>query len=72
MPKYLTKKLKKKFADYRKVLKNPQISWPANVYLWLAIFRPMDDIVINPILLDIALLFTPKVLIQSCLASLES
>jgi uncharacterized membrane protein YkvA (DUF1232 family) len=86
--KYLTKNLKKEFAVYRLVLKHPQTPWPAKVCLWLAMgylllpfdlipdFIPvlgqLDDVVIIPVLLYIALLFIPKDLIQSCRASLVS
>ena len=80
--KSLTKHLKQEFAVYRLVLKHPQTPWPAKMCLWLAIgylllpfdlipdFIPvlgqLDDVVIIPLLVYIALLFTPQDIIQSC------
>lgn len=80
--KSLTKHLKQEFAVYRLVLKHPQTPWPAKVCLWLAIgylllpfdlipdFIPvlgqLDDVVIIPLLVYIALLFIPQDIIQSC------
>lgn len=86
--KSLTKHLKQEFEVYRLVLKHPQTPLPAKICLWLAIgylllpfdlipdFIPvlgqLDDVVIIPLLVYIALLFTPKELIQSCRNSLAS
>jgi uncharacterized membrane protein YkvA (DUF1232 family) len=80
--KSLTKHLKQEFAVYRLVLKHPQTPWPAKMCLWLAIgylllpfdlipdFIPvlgqLDDVVIIPLLVYIALLFIPQDIIQSC------
>ena len=80
--KYFTKHLKQEFEVYRLVLKHPQTPLPAKICLWLAIgylllpfdlipdFIPvlgqLDDVVIIPLLLYIALLFIPKGIIQSC------
>ena len=67
---------------YRLVLKHPQTPWIAKLFLGLAVgylllpfdlipdFIPvlgqLDDVIIIPILLYIALLFIPKIVIQSC------
>jgi uncharacterized membrane protein YkvA (DUF1232 family) len=80
--KSLTKHLKQEFAVYRLVLKHPQTPWPAKMCLWLAIgylllpfdlipdFIPvlgqLDDVVIIPLLVYIALLFIPQDIIQCC------
>jgi uncharacterized membrane protein YkvA (DUF1232 family) len=80
--KSLTKQLKQEFAVYRLVLKHPKTPWLAKVFLGLAIgylllpfdlipdFIPvlgqLDDVVIIPILVYLALLFIPKAVIQSC------
>jgi uncharacterized membrane protein YkvA (DUF1232 family) len=80
--KSLSKHLKQEFEVYRLVLKHPKTPWPAKACLWLAIgylllpfdlipdFIPvlgqLDDVVIIPLLLYIALLFIPKEIIQSC------
>lgn len=80
--KSLTKHLKKEFAVYRLVLKHPKTPFIAKVFLGLAIgylllpfdlipdFIPvlgqLDDVVIIPVLVYIALLFIPKGIIQSC------
>lgn len=80
--KSLTKQLKQEFAVYRLVLKHPKTPWLAKVFLGLAIgylllpfdlipdFIPvlgqLDDVVIIPVLVYIALLFIPKAVIQSC------
>jgi uncharacterized membrane protein YkvA (DUF1232 family) len=80
--KSLTKHLKQEFAVYRLVLKHPQTPVIAKVFLGLAIgylllpfdlipdFIPvlgqLDDVVIIPFLVYIALLFIPKYIIQSC------
>lgn len=80
--KALTKQLKKEFDVYRLVLKHPETPWVAKCFLGLAVgylllpfdlipdFIPvigqLDDVVIIPVLLYLALLFIPKPLIQSC------
>lgn len=80
--KSLGKQLKREFAVYRLVLKHPQTPWIAKLFLGLAIgylllpfdlipdFIPvigqLDDVVIIPLLLYLALLFIPKSIIQSC------
>lgn len=80
--KSLGKQLKREFAVYRLVLKHPQTPWIAKLFLGLAVgylllpfdlipdFIPLigqlDDVVIIPVLLYLALLFIPKWIIQSC------
>jgi len=80
--KSLGRQLKQEFAVYRLVLKHPQTPWAAKLFLGLAVgylllpfdlipdFIPvigqLDDIVIIPVLLYLALLFIPKWIIQSC------
>jgi uncharacterized membrane protein YkvA (DUF1232 family) len=80
--KSLTKHLKQEFAVYRLVLKHPQTPFIAKVFLGLAVgylllpfdlipdFIPvlgqLDDVVILPLLVYIALLFIPQGVIQSC------
>ncbi len=80
--KSLTKHLKQEFAVYRLVLKHPQTPFMAKIFLGLAVgylllpfdlipdFIPvlgqLDDVVIIPLLVYIALLFIPKDIIQSC------
>ena len=80
--KSLTRQLKYEFAVYRLVLKHPQTPWVAKLFLGLAVaylllpfdlipdFIPilgqLDDVVIIPVLLYVALLFIPKTVIQSC------
>ena len=80
--KSLGKQLKREFEVYRLVLKHPQTPWVAKLFLSLAVgylllpfdlipdFIPilgqLDDVVIIPVLLYIALLFIPKWIIQSC------
>lgn len=80
--KSLTRQLKQEFAVYRLVLKHPQTPWLAKLFLGLAVgylllpfdlipdFIPvigqLDDVVIIPVLLYLALLFIPKWIIQSC------
>jgi len=74
--------LKHEFAVYRLVLKHPHTPWVAKLFLGLAVgylllpfdlipdFIPilgqLDDVVIIPVLLYLALLFIPKWIIQSC------
>ncbi len=80
--KSLGRQLKQEFAVYRLVLKHPQTPWIAKLFLGLAVgylllpfdlipdFIPvigqLDDVVIIPVLLYLALLFIPKWIIQSC------
>jgi len=80
--KLLGRQLKREFAVYRLVLKHPQTPWIAKVFLGLAVgylllpfdlipdFIPvlgqLDDVVIIPVLLYLALLFIPESIIQSC------
>ncbi|MDD2834244.1 MAG: YkvA family protein [Methylotenera sp.] len=80
--KALTIQLKKEFDVYRLVLKHPETPWIAKCFLGLAVgylllpfdlipdFIPvigqLDDVVIIPVLLYLALLFIPKALVQSC------
>ena len=80
--KSLTKHLKQEFEVYRFVLKHPKTPWPAKLFLGLAIgyllmpfdlipdFIPilgqLDDVIIIPVLVYMALVFTPKELIESC------
>lgn len=80
--KSLGKQLKLEFTVYRLVLKHPQTPWIAKLFLGLAVgylllpfdlipdFIPvigqLDDVVIIPVLLYLALLFIPKWIIQSC------
>ncbi|WP_292838884.1 DUF1232 domain-containing protein [Methylotenera sp.] len=80
--KSITKQLKQEFAVYRLVLKHPQTPWIAKAFLGLAVgylllpfdlipdFIPvlgqLDDVVIIPVLVYIALLFIPQEIIQSC------
>lgn len=80
--KSLTKHLKQEFALYRLVLKHPETPWIAKMFLGLAVgylllpfdlipdFIPvlgqLDDVVIIPILVYVALLFIPQAVIHSC------
>ncbi|MEO6117593.1 MAG: YkvA family protein [Methylotenera sp.] len=80
--KSLSKHLKQEFAVYRLVLKHPETPWIAKLFLGLAIgylllpfdlipdFIPvlgqLDEVVIIPALVYIALLFIPKHIIQNC------
>ncbi|MDO9283028.1 MAG: DUF1232 domain-containing protein [Methylotenera sp.] len=80
--KALTKQLKQEFEVYRLVLKHPQTPWMAKFFLGLAVgylllpfdlipdFIPvlgqLDDVIIIPVLLYLALLFIPKAVIQIC------
>ncbi len=80
--KLLTKQLKREFAVYRLVLRHPQTPWVAKCFLGLAVgylllpfdlipdFIPvlgqLDDVIIIPALLYVALLFIPKTVIQNC------
>ncbi|MDP2101517.1 MAG: DUF1232 domain-containing protein [Methylotenera sp.] len=85
--KALTKQLKQEFAVYRLVLKHPKTPWIAKCFLGLAVgylllpfdlipdFIPvlgqLDDVVIIPVLLYLALLFIPKAVVQSCRAQVR-
>lgn len=80
--KALTKQLKREFALYRLVLKHPQTPLLAKVFLGLAIgylllpfdlipdFIPvlgqLDDVIIIPLLVYLALLIIPQSIIQHC------
>lgn len=80
--KSLTRHLKQEFAVYRLVLKHPKTPWVSKLFLGLAIgylllpfdlipdFIPiigqLDDVIIIPLLVYIALLFIPQAIIQSC------
>ena len=80
--KALARQLKQELKVYRLVLKHPQTPWPAKLFLGLAVgylllpfdlipdFIPilgqLDDVVIIPVLLYLALLFIPKSVIQAC------
>ena len=80
--KSLATQLKQEFEVYRLVLKHPETPLLAKFFLGLAVgyllmpfdlipdFIPvlgqLDDVVIVPILLYLALLFIPKQIIQSC------
>lgn len=86
--KSLAKQLKNEFAVYRLVLKHPQTPWIAKLFLGLAVgylllpfdlipdFIPLlgqlDDVILIPALLYIALLFIPKAVIQSCREQVHS
>lgn len=85
--KALTKQLKHELVVYRLVLKHPQTPWAAKLLLGLAVgylllpfdlipdFIPilgqLDDVVIIPLLLYLALLLIPKHIIQSCRAEVS-
>ena len=80
--KSLAAHLKQEFEVYRLVLKHPDTPWIAKIFLGLALgyllmpfdlipdFIPiigqLDEVVIIPILLYVALLLTPKHIIQTC------
>jgi len=82
------KQLKYELAVYRLVLKHPQTPWPAKFFLGLAVgylllpfdlipdFIPvigqLDDVVIVPLLLYMALLFIPKWIVRSCREQVKS
>jgi uncharacterized membrane protein YkvA (DUF1232 family) len=86
--KSFSKQLKQELAVYRLVLKHPKTPWLAKLFLGLAIaylllpfdlipdFIPvlgqLDDFVIIPILVYIALLFIPKTIIQDCREQVQS
>ncbi len=80
--KSLGRQLKRELTVYRLVLQHPQTPWVAKLFLGLAVgylllpfdlipdFIPvighLDDVVIIPILLYMALMFIPQHVIQSC------
>jgi uncharacterized membrane protein YkvA (DUF1232 family) len=80
--KAITRHLKKELKVYQLVLKHPKTPWLAKVFLGLAVgyllmpfdlipdFIPvlgqLDDVIIIPVLIYIALLFIPQAVIQSC------
>lgn len=80
--KSLAKQLKTELAVYRLVLKHPQTPWLAKGLLWLAVgylllpfdlipdFIPvlgqLDEVIIIPGLLYLALLIIPKAVITQC------
>lgn len=80
--KSLAKQIKQEFEVYRLVLKHPETPFLAKIFLGLAVgyllmpfdlipdFIPiigqLDEVVVIPILLYLALLFIPKHIIQSC------
>jgi len=86
--KALGRQLKRELAVYRLVLKHPQTPWVAKLFLGLAVaylllpfdlipdFIPvigqLDDVVIIPVLLYLALLFIPQSIIQSCREQVET
>ena len=80
--KSLGKQLKRELAVYRLVLKHPQTPWVAKLFLGMAVgylvlpfdlipdFIPvigqLDDVVIIPVLLYLALLLIPRDVVQHC------
>ncbi|CAN1485419.1 COG3339 Uncharacterized conserved protein [Methylophilaceae bacterium] len=86
--KSFSKQLKQELAVYRLVLKHPKTPWLAKLFLGLAVaylllpfdlipdFIPvlgqLDEVVIIPILVYIALLFIPKTIIQDCREQVQS
>lgn len=86
--KSFNKQLKQELAVYRLVLKHPKTPWLAKLFLGLAVaylllpfdlipdFIPvlgqLDEVVIIPILVYIALLFIPKTIIQDCRKQVET
>ena len=86
--KYFSKQLKQELAVYRLVLKHPKTPWLAKLFLGLAIgylllpfdlipdFIPvlgqLDEIIIIPVLVYLALLFIPKTIIQECREQVQS
>ena len=86
--KQLANQLKKELAVYRLVLKHPQTPWLAKVFLGLAvgylllpfdlipdfipIFGQIDELIILPILLYVALRLIPKSLIQECRMQIDA
>lgn len=86
--KQLANQLKKELAVYRLVLKHPQTPCLAKVFLGLAvgylllpfdlipdfipIFGQIDELIILPILLYVALRLIPKSLIQECRMQIDA
>ena len=86
--KSFSKQLKQELAIYRLVLKHPKTPWLAKLFLGLAIaylllpfdlipdFIPvlgqLDEIIIIPVLVYLALLFIPKTIIQECREQVQS
>ena len=86
--KSFSKQLKQELTVYRLVLKHPKTPWLAKLFLGLAVaylllpfdlipdFIPvlgqLDEVVIIPILVYIALLFIPKTIIQDCRKQVET
>jgi len=86
--KSFSKQLKQELAIYRLVLKHPKTPWLAKLFLGLAIaylllpfdlipdFIPvlgqLDEIIIIPVLIYLALLFIPKTIIQDCRDQVQS
>lgn len=86
--KALSKHLKNEFVVYRLVLKHSDTPWIAKIFLGLAIgylllpfdlipdFIPvlgqLDDVVIIPVLVYIALLFIPPEIIEQCRAQVAT
>ncbi len=86
--KSFSKQLKQELAIYRLVLKHPKTPWLAKLFLGLAIaylllpfdlipdFIPvlgqLDEIIIIPVLVYLALLFIPKTIIQDCREQVQS
>lgn len=86
--KSFSKQLKHELAVYRLVLKHPKTPWLAKLFLGIAVaylllpfdlipdFIPvlgqLDEVVIIPILVYIALLFIPKTIIQDCRKQVET
>jgi len=86
--KSFSKQLKQELAIYRLVLKHPKTPWLAKLFLGLAIaylllpfdlipdFIPvlgqLDEIIIIPVLVYLALLFIPKTIIQGCREQVQS
>ena len=84
----LSDRLKQEFAVYRLVLKHPETPFIAKFFLGLAVgylllpfdfipdFIPvigqLDEIIIIPILLYMALIFIPKHIIQTCRAQVQA
>ena len=86
--KSFSKQLKQELAIYRLVLKHPKTPWLAKLFLGLAVaylllpfdlipdFIPvlgqLDEIIIIPVLVYLALLFIPKTIIQECREQVQS
>jgi len=86
--KSFSKQLKQELAIYRLVLKHPKTPWLAKLLLGLAVaylllpfdlipdFIPvlgqLDEIIIIPVLIYLALLFIPKTIIQDCRDQVQS